>query len=200
MKYYLVLILFCVSYQSFSQSAKARNLMAEIAGQWQVDENGNVTYVDVLELPGLSKDQIYDRARNYFTYNYNDANEVIQTEDKEQGVVVGKGFYDNVHMSYIPESVFDCWHILRVDIKEERARVILTLTQYKELLNLGSAGGLQNRTYDISSQYPINFDGAFKTQMAKAFYASHQRALETLDAVAKALKSGNIDSLIDDEW
>lgn len=48
-----------------------------------LDDNGNVTYTRIVEAHKLSKEEIYNRALNYFVYNYGSGKSVIQTQDKE---------------------------------------------------------------------------------------------------------------------
>ncbi len=118
---------------SFGQNGKTKSMLKEIEGQWSLDDNGNVTYIRVVEALDLSKDEIYNRVQNYFVYNYGSGKSVIQTQDKDLGRVVGKGLYGDVHTSAsLVVTSIDCWHIARVDIKEEKARIILTLTEYEK--------------------------------------------------------------------
>jgi hypothetical protein len=168
-----------------------------------VDDNGNITYTKVVEAEGLKAEEIYTRALNYFTYNYGSGKAVIQTQDKEQGLIVGKGIYAKVHVgASIVTTVVDSWHILRVDVKEGKARILVTLTDYElTIISSGTYGGKSLNTVPVSSSYPFNEKGGSKTVMSKAFYKTHQRALKTLDAVEKAIKEGNTSkSIEEDKW
>ena len=76
MKRRLVLILFTlIGLTSYSQNQKSKEMLAEIEGKWELDDNGNVTLVRIIEAPGMSKDEIYTRVHNYFTYNYASENQ-----------------------------------------------------------------------------------------------------------------------------
>lgn len=58
---------------------------------------------------------------------------LLQTQDKEKGLIVGKRVYDNVPVGFsLVTTYVDTWHVLRADIKEGRARVILSLTEYEK--------------------------------------------------------------------
>jgi hypothetical protein len=39
-----------------------------------LDDNGNVTFFKIIEAPELTKDEIFNRALNYFIYNYISSN------------------------------------------------------------------------------------------------------------------------------
>jgi hypothetical protein len=198
-KLYFILLFSFFGTLSYSQTAK--EMLAEIEGKWELDDNGNVTVVRVIEVPELKKEEIFNRALNYFTYNYVSGKSVIQTQDKENGLIVGKGNYDNVHIGVsLIATYVDAWHILRVDIKEGRARIILTLTEYEKEI----VGGNTPPTYStmkVAQEFPINPKGGQKTVMTKAFYKSFKKANESLDAVEKAIKEGNTSKEIENkDW
>lgn len=180
-----------VTQLSFGQNAKTKHLLNEIKGQWSLDDNGNVTYVRIIKVPNLSKDQIYSRALNYFVYHYGSGKSVIQTQDKEIGCIVAKGLFDvravvGLHIS--------CWHIVRVDVKKGKARIILTLTKYEEELSDG-----HNILIKVAENYPVNPKGNSKTFMGKNFYACHKKALLILDEIEKVIKNGNTSKSIENK-
>jgi len=197
----LFLAFMLISTFAFSQSGETKKLLSEIEKEWSVDDNGNVTYVRVIELDSMSKDEIWKRALNYFTYNYSSGKSVIQTEDKETGTVVGKGLYDNVHAGIsLITTMVDTWHILRIDVKEGKARIILTLTDYELEISDGKSPSTY-RTTKVESEYPINQKGYSKTIMGKAFYKTHKRVMASLDNLEKAIKEGNTSSKIENsDW
>lgn len=50
-----------------------------------------IAYQGVVEVPGVTKDQLYIRAHEWIAKAYRSANDVIQMQDKEAGRLVGKG-------------------------------------------------------------------------------------------------------------
>lgn len=199
MKKITLLLFVLIGFTMNAQSAK--EMLAEIDGKWQLDDNNNVTFVRIIDAPGMSKEDIYNRALNYFTYNYVSGKSVIQTQDKDAGLVVGKGLYDNVHigMSIITTYV-DAWHILRVDVKDGKARAIITLTQYEKKVTGGNTPPNYS-TSDVSSSYPINPKGGQKTIMTKAFYKAYQKAYNTLNSLEKTILEGSTSKDIEnDDW
>lgn len=199
-KFSTLLILILISTFSFGQNAKTKGMLKEIYGQWSLDDNGNVTYVQVVDAPDLSKDEIYTRVLDYFVYSYGSGKSVIQTQDKELGRVVGKGLYNNVHIGIsIITTYIDCWHIVRVDVREGRARIILTLTKYDKK-KVGGDTPPSYSTMKVENEFPINPKGYSKTVMGKAFYKSHKAALASMSAIEKAIKEGSTFKGVDDEW
>lgn len=190
-------IVFC--FTTNAQNGKTKKLLKKIENEWSIDDNGNVSYVSVIESPKLSKTEIYNRASNYFVYNYGSGKSVIQTEDKELGRIVGKGLYKDVHIGISLITMYvDCWHILRIDCKEGRARIILTLTEYEKKI-VGGDGPPAYFTMRVENEFPINNKGGSKTIMGKSFYKSHNAALATIDAITKAINQGNTSSGFENE-
>ena len=186
-----------MSMSVFAQSEKAEQMLSEIKGKYSVDDNGNVTYVKVVTDSTLSKDEIYQRALNYFVYNYGSGKSVIQTQDKEAGTIVAKGIYAKVHIgSGMLTNVYDANHIIRIDVKEGKVRIIVSLTEY-EIKLTGGNGPPSYYSTIISQTYPINEEGNQKTMMSKAFYKTHLKALESIDRIEKAIKEGNTSKKIE---
>lgn len=187
---------------SFAQSKKVKNLLKEIENEWKVDDNGNMTYVQVVEAKNLSNEKIYANVKDYFTYNYGSGKSVIQSDDKEAGRIVGKGLWKDVHIGVSLVTTYtDCWHILRVDIKEGRARIILTLTDYEQKMISTNNTPPSFNTFKVNNTFPCNPKAGMKTVMGKAFYKSHKLALATIAELEKSIKEGNTSKeLENDNW
>jgi hypothetical protein len=160
----------------------------EIKGQWQLDEKEYVTCQKVVDCPKINKTELYKRAMDYFVYNYSDVNSVIQDRDVVNGIIIGKGVFKKVqvHNSVLRNSIVDTWHILKVEVKNGRAKITLSLTQYDESVR-GSEPPDIHYLYPISKQYPFNPAGYQKDLYEQAFNISHLKAVETIASVERAL-------------
>lgn len=177
----------------FGQNEDTKSLLASIQNQWSLDDNNNVTYQKVIEIPGLSKDEIYHRGESYFIYNYGSGKSVIQSQDKETGILIAKGLYTNVFHAkeaFVVRYV-DTWHIVKIEAKDGKARVTLTLNEYDIKTTDGKGTPTYYNGIKIFTEYPINPDGKTKNSMGKAFYYSHMKAVESMGSIEKALKEGN---------
>lgn len=198
----ILLMLTLVTYMTYGQNKKAKKMLAEIEGKWSLDDNENLSYTRIVEVPEIkSKDEIYNRVLNYFVYNYGSGKSVIQTQDKELGRIVGKGLYKNVHVGIsLITTYVDCWHIVRVDVRDGRARIILTLTEYDKKI-VGGNTPPTHSSLKVKQSFPINPKGNQKTVMGKAFYKSHLSAIATLDAIGKSIREGNTSKELEkDKW
>lgn len=50
-----------------------------------------ITYSEVVETPGVSKNELYVRANTWFTRTFKSAKSVLELQDKEAGKLIGKG-------------------------------------------------------------------------------------------------------------
>lgn len=54
----------------------------------QLDKNNSLTYVQVINCEGKTKDQLYVLLNYWVSASFNDANSVIQLNDKELGCIL----------------------------------------------------------------------------------------------------------------
>lgn len=194
----ILLIILSIFITSFAFSQSAKEMKAAIDGKWEVDDNNNVTFVKVIDIPGMKKDLIYQRVLNYFIYNYMSGKSVIQTQDSVKGIIIGKGIYQNVHtgQSLISTKV-DAWHILRVDIKDDKVRVLVTLIEYEKTMT-GNHTRSQSSS-PVSAEYPVNPKGTSQIVMMKAFYKTYVRIQNTFEKLEKAIKEGTTSKELEKE-
>ncbi|MEG0848408.1 MAG: DUF4468 domain-containing protein [Flavobacterium sp.] len=196
-KILLCVFLICNSFV-FAQSKK--EMLAEMDGKYNVDDNNNVTITKIIEIDGLKKEEIYPRVLAYFTYNYGNGESVIQVQEKENGLIIGKGIYDNVHVGYsIVTTEIDLWHVIRVDIKDNKVRVFITLTEYKTK-TMGGNTPPSYGTLKVADSYPINPKGWQSTIYTKALYKSTKMAYKSIESIEKSIKEGNTNSAENAGW
>lgn len=60
--------------------------------QLQIDSiSKKAEYTGIVQVAGVSKEELYTRARSWFVKTYKDADVVIQMDDKDAGKIIGKG-------------------------------------------------------------------------------------------------------------
>lgn len=196
-KILLLVIMFC-NFLVFSQSKK--EMLAEMDGKYNVDDNKNVTITKIIEIEGVKKEDIYLRVLSFFTYNYGNGESVIQIQDKEKGLIIGKGVYDNVHVGIsLVSTEIDLSHIIRVDVKEGKARIFITLSEYNSKTS-GYNTPPSYSTIKVSDSYPINPDGWQSTIYTKALYKGTKAAYASIDAIEKSIKEGNTNTAENKGW
>lgn len=95
-----------------------------------------VTYEGVVEVPGATKDQLYDRALDWMAKTYQSANDVVQIKDKDQGKLLAKGgilfIYRNVPTGFVV-------HTQTIYVRDGRYKYVMTGFHHQNLTG-GVAG------------------------------------------------------------
>lgn len=187
-KIWILLLPICFIHMNVCSQSK-KELNSEIKQNCEVDESGNITYKKVLNFENKSKNDLYDILQTYFAYTYDDANEVIQVEDKANGLLIGKGLYDGTY-----SDVFT-WHVIRIDIKENKVRIIITLTKF--LLNPGI---FCTPHYDVAEACPISPNFKNRGFYVKMFYKAHEQVMKQFKEIERVIIAGNTSKKIESEW
>ena len=120
----------CGTFEAASNFQSSLDLkMATINGEYQKGNDG-IYIQKFIETTG-DKDELYVKLLEFLTRTYNDANEVVQVKEKEEGLIVCKGCHkfkvtDFLYGSAIEETA---WHIYKAEIKDGRVRVTITLNE-----------------------------------------------------------------------
>jgi len=81
----------------------------------------------IVELPGFSKDQIFDATRIWIAENFKSAKAVIEYENKEAGTIIGNGIIPYpASGGPLKQVTFANWKVpftMKVDIKDQRFRL-----------------------------------------------------------------------------
>jgi hypothetical protein len=141
----------------------------------------------------LNQTELYHRALDYFVYNYSNVDSFIQDRDIAKGIIIGIGIYKKVHVldDVLQNLIINTLHILKVEVKDNRARITISLTQYDEIVRGGQLPG-NHYLYTITSQFPFNPNGYQKDVYEQAFRKSHLKALETIASVERTLRGDSV--------
>lgn len=94
------------------------------AGMAQVDQS-QLTFDRVVDVPGASKDKIYDGTRMWIAENFHSAKAVLEYENKEQGTLIGNGNikYPCQGIDCLAKSDWSVHFTMRVDTKDGRFKL-----------------------------------------------------------------------------
>ena len=198
----------------------AQNLAKDLV----LDANENLTYQQVIEAAGKTKEQLYVALNYWATSTFQDRN-AITLNDKEAGCIIISSTFKNIveHMGTLSKYSVSITPVIRLDIKEGRVRITYTVQSY-DILNDVSGGWLSptdrdRRTYgdskrkaddatnanlydekwEIARHYPFVERDAQKRTCAKAFIMTHAYSNAVIDKVEEALKNGVIGN-DNDDW
>ena len=186
----------------------AENLGKELS----LDKNNSLTYTQVIDCGEQTKEQLYVALNYWFTATFNDADAVIQLNDKESGVIIGKGLIGGIasHAGGMNSYVVSIQPIIRVDIKDKRIRVTYTIQNYDVAKYvgggvMGAMGGTRPtksvEKWAIEKCFPFQPKDAYKAKKSssKALVMTHAFSNVIIDKIEEAAKNGLVGNE-NDEW
>ena len=198
----------------------AKNLVTDLT----LDRNESLTYQQVIEAPGKSKEQLYVALNYWATATFKD-NQAITLNDKEAGCIIISSTIVDIarHMGTLNKYSVSITPIIRLDIKDEKIRITYTVQNYDILTDI-SGGWLSladpdERTYgdskrkrddktnanlydeqwEIAKHYPFVEKDAQKRTCAKALVMTHAYSNAIIDKVEEAITNGLVGNE-DDDW
>lgn len=199
----------------------AKNLASTLT----LDKNESLTYQQVIEAPGKTKQQLYVALNYWATATFKD-NNAITLNDKDAGCIIISSTIKNIaeHMGTISKYSVSITPIIRLDIKDGKIRVTYTVQNYYILDDIsggwfGIATDDKNRSYadakrkaddktnpnlwdeqwEIARHYPFVEKDSKKRTCAKALVMTHAYSNAIMDKVEEAVKNGIVGN-DDDEW
>lgn len=94
-------------------------------------KDDKIFYEQVDSAAGVGKDQLFTRAKLWMANAFESAKNVIQMDDKEAGMLVGKGYF-NIHSTGIASATWPCNFTISLTAKDGRYRVQLYNFNYGE--------------------------------------------------------------------
>ncbi len=235
----IVAVLFCCSLMAQAQVMKIADLekyakqkygekwldaAANLASTLTLDKNEGITYQEVIQAPGKTKQQLYVALNYWVTATFPDK-QAITLNDKEAGCIIVSSTLKNIaeHTGTLNKYSVSITPVIRLDIKDGKVRVTYTVQNY-DILSDVSGGWLSlsdpdKRTYgdskrksedktnanlyddkwEIARHYPFVEKDPQKRTCSKALVMSHAYSNAIIDKVEEAVKNGVIGNE-DDDW
>ena len=198
----------------------AKNLADDLT----LDKNESLTYQQVIEAEGKTKQQLYVALNYWATATFKD-NQAITLNDKDAGCIIISSTIQNIveHMGTLNKYSVSITPIIRLDIKDGRVRVTYTVQNYdiltdvtggwlstpdKDHKTFGDAkrkaddktnAHLYDEQWEIAHHYPFVEKDAQKRTCAKALVMTHAYSNAIIDKVEEAIKNGLVGN-DDDDW
>ena len=189
-----------------------------------LDKNESLTYQQVFEAPGKTKQQLYVAMNYWATATFQDK-QAITLNDKEAGCIIISSTIRNIaeHMGTFNSYSINITPIIRIDIKDGKVRVTYTVQNYDVLTDISGGwlsttddskktygdskrkqddvtnANLYDEQWEIAKHYPFVEKDAQKRTCAKALVMTHAYSNAVLDKVEEAIKNGMVGN-DDDDW
>lgn len=99
----------------------------KMAGIFPVDETGKITYSNVVTVDStLRKEELYWRAKNFFFENMKSGKNVVQYEDKAEGVIAGKAIADYLWYFLVAPQNTTLFIPIKIQVKDGKYRYEMT--------------------------------------------------------------------------
>jgi hypothetical protein len=197
---------------------------ANLAKDLKLDKNESLSYQQVIEVPGKTKQQLYVALNYWVTATFKDK-QAITLNDKEEGCIIVSSTIQNIaeHMGTVNKYSVSITPVIRLDIKEGRVRVTYTVQNYDVLADVSGGwlsptdsnkstygdskrkkddktnANLYDEQWEIARHYPFVEKDPQKRTCAKALVMTHAYSNAIMDKVEEALKHG-ITGTDDDDW
>lgn len=171
---------------------------------YELDKNNAITRVQIIDSIPKTKEQIYIDVNNWFIHSFQSGKSVIQLNDKDMGVIIGKGYVSNMGstLSFASSANISAWVIIRVDIKDTKVKITTTIQSYEMDKGTGVLGALagvyQTYHYEYIPTECFPFTKKNKSEGAKAFVKSHVYSLIIINKLKEAILNGLTGT--EDDW
>lgn len=198
----------------------AKNLSADLT----LDKNESLTYQQVIEAPGKTKQQLYVALNYWATATFQDK-QAITLDDKEAGCIIISSTIPNIveHTGTVNAYSVSITPVIRLDIKDGKVRVTYTVQNYDILADVSGGwlsladpdqrtygdskrkredktnANLYDQQWEIARHYPFVEKDAQKRTCAKALVMTHAYSNAIMDKVEEAIKNGIVGNE-DDNW
>lgn len=93
---------------------------AQLIDELPKDESGKLYYTEVIQIDSMKKQQLYLNSKQFFVDVFKSANDVIQLDDKESGIVIGKGFSE-IYIKILGTPVAEqMWFTIKIQCKDDK--------------------------------------------------------------------------------
>ena len=198
----------------------AKNLASDLV----LDKNESLTYQQVIEAQGKTKEQLYLILNYWATATFKDK-QAITLNDKDAGCIIITSTILDIasHTGTLNKYSVSITPVIRLDIKDEKVRVTFTVQSYDILADI--TGGwislvdpdertfgdskrkkddktnafLYDEQWEIAHHYPFVEKDSKKRTCAKALVMTHAYSNAIMDKAEEAIKNGIVGNE-DDDW
>lgn len=168
-----------------------------------LDKNNALTYTQIIEAPNKTKEQLYILLNYWYSATFNSGKAVIQLNDKDAGVIIGKGFIEKIatHTGGMNQYTVHLEPIIKTDIKDNKIRITYTVPFYTVVKMAG--GGIISAFGDGRTQparvdenwvldkcYPFVEKDSHKKTSSKALIMAHAYSNVVMDKIEEVVKNG----------
>ena len=179
-----------------------------LANTLTLDKNNALTYTQVIETPGKTKEQLYILLNYWYSASFGSGKAVIQLNDKDAGVIIGKGYIESIasHTGGMNNYTVHLEPVIKTDIKDNKIRITYTVPFYSVVVRVGggffgnpSQAKRSEENWLLDKCFPFAEKDSHKKTSSKALVMAHAYSNVVMDKIEEAVKSGLVGNE-DEEW
>ena len=201
----IVVLIFSINFDTKYVSI-AKQLLQDT--QLYLDKNNVLALVKKIDCDGKNKEQLYIILNFWVSNTFNDANSVIQLNDKESGVIICQGYLSEIaaNSGFFNKYVISIKPVFKIDIKDNKIRVTYTLMNYEINRSDGVFSNIINKiinsptheVWPLNQTYPFNENDSHKKSSSKAFVSTIYYSADIINSIENAVKEGVVGNEVDD--
>ena len=180
-------------------------IAAGIGSHIQLSADKAIVYSKVIEIPGKSREELYAAASAWATDNFQGSACDIRMMDSNRGTIIVQGAVLDIFEHVGMQNVYtvSLKPVLRIDVKDGRARIVFTLSHYN-VYRLVKSGRLfeesqrNEEVWSVAQCYPFIRSDTHENASSKALVVTHLCAVTWLKAVEHIAKEGYAPT--DNDW
>lgn len=142
-----------------------------------------ITYNEVVKSEGVTKDELYVKAREWFAKTAGSAQDVIQMDDKAAGKIIGKGATKGSYSFLLTKFQFTLRYTVSITTKDNRYRYDISDFQ---AFDDGAKTGYDLSAVATSKDYK-NKKGEYRDEVKGYLTLANQVGLTIAESIKKAL-------------
>lgn len=80
----------------------------------------------VIELNNAEKNVIFIKSMSWMVESFGSSKAVIEYQDKDEGVIIGKAFYEQSEITLWGQYIINIWFQIRIDVKDEKVKILFS--------------------------------------------------------------------------
>lgn len=168
----------------FKNTFNAKDVQKAIEGlknHYKV-ENGGVSFIQVIDSLLLNTSSIYNFAAEYVQETYKITKYEVRQNNAEKAFIIGEGEFSTFesYAAYPNQYTFTCNPFLRIDAKDGKVRVCLSVKEYCQIRINGNIR--EEKKVNVTDVSPLNPDNDDSEKMyKKVFLALAKKAFEVFE-------------------
>lgn len=168
----------------------------------EINTGEPLTFEEVVQVPELTADEIYEQARMWFAESFINANNVLQVQDKEAGQLIGRGQFDYVSATFTASQGMNGYisFLVKIFVKEGRYKYIITDFSHKGYPSGSSKYGVSFGIITEDTEAPTIVKGNFKSWHQKQWDKMQTKSRKTAKVLSTTIKEYISKDKLQDNW